>query len=49
MYKEAHQEKYTCEQMEKALVDINEGTSVKKAAAKWSIPRTTLNGIKLGR
>ena len=40
---------YTREQLENAMRDIREGISVKKASVKWSIPRTTLNDIKLGR
>jgi len=34
--------------MQSAVDDVVAGMSVKKAAQKWSMPRTTLNDIKLG-
>ena len=40
---------YDVAQAEQALQDVADGMSVKKAAHKWGIPRTTLNDIKLGR
>ena len=40
---------YGVAQAEQALQDVADGMSVKKAAHKWGIPRTTLNDIKLGR
>jgi DDE superfamily endonuclease len=40
--------RYNQTQVYDALKDINEGMSVKSAAKKWMIPRTTLNDLKLG-
>ena len=40
---------YTVIQLENAAKDVSAGLSVKKAASKWSVPRTTLNDVKLGR
>ena len=40
---------YDRQQAIKALNDISLGMSTRKAAKKWGIPRTTLNGIKNGR
>ena len=40
---------YDSQRMQSALGDVEAGMSVKKAAQKWSVPRTTLNDIKLGR
>lgn len=40
--------RYKQTQVYDALRDINDGMSVKSAAKKWMIPRTTLNDLKLG-
>jgi len=40
---------YDGQRMQSALSDVQDGMSVKKAAQKWSVPRTTLNDLKLGR
>jgi len=40
---------YTISQAESALFEIQQGMSVKKAAAKWSVPRTTLMDFKKGK
>ena len=40
---------YDSQRMQSAVYDVVAGMSVKKAAQKWSVPRTTLNDIKLGR
>ena len=47
--KEKVRKSYDSERMQSALSDVEAGMSVKKAAQKWSVPRTTLNDIKLGR
>jgi DDE superfamily endonuclease/Tc5 transposase DNA-binding domain len=40
---------YDAQRMLSALGDVEAGMSVKKAALTWSVPRTTLNNLKLGR
>ena len=40
---------YEKSQVKRALSDVADGMSVKKAANKWEIPRTIMNDMKLGR
>jgi len=39
---------YNAQQMSRALADVSAGMSIRKAAKVWSVPRTTLNDLKLG-
>ena len=40
---------YTPDQAEGALEDVSCGMSVKQAAKKWSVPRSTLQDLKIGK
>jgi len=40
---------YEKSHVKRALSDVADGMSVKKAGNKWEIPRTIMNDMKLGR